>query len=112
VEVAEVRAPVRGGVLCGEVRLIPFCPMGLIHPARVLAHPLFQFPGQIVTDASRCALLGRHLTSDLAEVGAVGAGEACQSDCRAGLTDKVFQVLQSDCFVSTRHEMSITQYLA
>jgi hypothetical protein len=24
----------------------------------------------------------------------------------------LFQVLQSDCFVSTRHEMSITQYLA
>ena len=99
-------------IFCEDDRIVAHSSVRFIHPACRFSHAAFELLGQIIADAARGALAGGHLVAHLTEVGAVGAGEACKSDCRAGLTDKVFQVLQSDCFVSTRHEMSITQYLA
>jgi hypothetical protein len=48
----------------------------LVHPTCRLAQRTLQFFGQFVTDPPRCALQGQHLTPDLTEIGAVGAGLA------------------------------------
>ena len=72
-EASDIRAQMRVDFLSSAARLIPFSLMRFIHPAFVLAHPVFQFPGQIVTDAPGGTLFGRHLAPDLADVGTVSA---------------------------------------